>query len=69
MEELNKLFNSDLLAAASSAAMKMDENMNTSGIVASTLITTTTTAATCYQRFTKNKKVSFLLCFLEFYTS
>ncbi|XP_021701918.1 progestin and adipoQ receptor family member 3 isoform X2 [Aedes aegypti] len=56
MEELNKLFNSDLLAAASSAAMKMDENMNTSGIVASTLITTTTTAATCYQRFTKNKK-------------
>ncbi|XP_065077116.1 progestin and adipoQ receptor family member 3 [Ochlerotatus camptorhynchus] len=56
MEELNNLFKSELLAAAGSAAMKMDENMNTSGIMASTLITTTTTAATCYQRFTKSRK-------------
>ncbi|XP_062536983.1 progestin and adipoQ receptor family member 3 isoform X2 [Armigeres subalbatus] len=56
MEELNNLFKSELLAAAGSAAMKIDENMNTSGIVASTLITTTTTAATCYHRFAMNRK-------------
>ncbi|XP_055618140.1 progestin and adipoQ receptor family member 3 isoform X2 [Toxorhynchites rutilus septentrionalis] len=56
MDELNNLLKTDLLTAAGSAAMEIDENINRSGIVASTFLTTTTTAATCYQRFAKSRR-------------
>ncbi|XP_058443283.1 progestin and adipoQ receptor family member 3 isoform X2 [Malaya genurostris] len=56
MDELNKLLQTELLTAAGSAAMAIDENLSTGGMVASTILTTTTTAATCYQRFSRSRK-------------
>ncbi|XP_058824371.1 progestin and adipoQ receptor family member 3 isoform X2 [Topomyia yanbarensis] len=56
MEELNNLLQTDLLTAAGSATLSLDENMSSGGMMASTILTTTTTAATCYQRFARSRK-------------